>query len=273
MKQETGRAQARNTLPPFELFEANLLRPTVFIHGNMASSRWWRPSLEIIKEKNLGTAKAILADWRGYGKSLTPDNIGDLHPAKLATDYVKILKTLKSSSSDFQKFNIVGHSAGGLISLFCLLEAPELFSKALLLNPVGATGLKVTAEKLKSFSLMKDNKEHFEKVMATTIHNVDCQNPLFKEIIKESFKASDLNWKGVPEAFSQIDITSKLHQIHNFVHVIHGEYDTILPIEDSRQLAQLLPNAHFSELKGAGHSPNIEIPEIIAKEVVSLDNF
>jgi pimeloyl-ACP methyl ester carboxylesterase len=47
--------------------------------------------------------------------------------------------------------------------------------------------------------------------------------------------------------------------------ILHGKADAIVPIEVSRELAELIPNAELLELEGSGHVPTMTRPdEVVA---------
>src|SRR3990167_7665774 len=79
----------------YEIIENVLPFDTLFIHGNLASNRWWYPALGAWKGKNsVLPRRAILAEWRGCGKSDAPYSDDDLEMSHLANDYADLLKTL-----------------------------------------------------------------------------------------------------------------------------------------------------------------------------------
>jgi pimeloyl-ACP methyl ester carboxylesterase len=47
--------------------------------------------------------------------------------------------------------------------------------------------------------------------------------------------------------------------------VLHGQYDAILPLESSKELAKTLPEGRFELLSDQGHSCNIENPELFVQ--------
>jgi pimeloyl-ACP methyl ester carboxylesterase len=54
------------------------------------------------------------------------------------------------------------------------------------------------------------------------------------------------------------------------VAVIHGVEDKIVPLERARQMAELTPNAKFTELKNAGHASPLEAPDEVAAALSDL---
>jgi len=246
----------------FDIHSAILPMDTVFIHGNLASNTWWEPSIEIwnqTKKPNY-EGRAILGEWRGCGKSDAPNSESDLHPATIADDYIEALQKL-----GVKKACLIGHSTGGLIALFALMKAPELFDRALLLDPVSAKGVQFDNSMYDAFTQMSQDREFCSAVMNGTIHGNDPSHPRFQRLVDEAQLATRQLGHGVLNSLKDIDITDKLASVQHPVLVLHGEHDGVLPMEGSVELAKGLPNARFMELKDQGHSTNLENPALFVK--------
>ena len=237
---------------------------TIFLHGNLASNTWWEPSLEIWKKsaKPGLEGRFIAAEWRGYGKSDPPKSEEELPPAALAEDYIQLCDKL-----GIKKACLVGHSTGGLIALFAMLKAPNLFERAVLLDPVGATGVQFGPEMYAAFTQMSEDRAVTEAVMNGTIHGNDMKSPLFQRIVDDTFGAAKINWHGVPKMLHITDISKDLGKIRHPVLVLHGQHDPIIPVESSQILAAGLPNASLDILKDQGHSANVENPALFVAKV------
>jgi pimeloyl-ACP methyl ester carboxylesterase len=73
---------------------------------------------------------------------------------------------------------------------------------------------------------------------------------------------------------SPSDVRNELNQINVDVLVISGEYDNVVPLEDSETIASLLPNATFVMIEDCGHMPHEERPDEFMDVVsVWLDTF
>ena len=241
---------------------ANVLpNQTLFIHGNLASNRWWQPSFEILKtqgRKKGYQGTAWLAEWRGCGKSSRNLSAEDLNMNLLAEQYVELIEDLTNNSND--KFDLVGHSTGGLIALIALQRAPHLFRRAVLLDPVAPKGFQLSDEMLQAFEAMRQDRSQCEMVMAATIHNVKKDSSLFQSIVDDAFAVDPKVWTGVPQALQTTSFMDKLNQIQHPILVMHGEVDPILPKEDSQALAKALAQGTYLEVQGHGHSLNVEDP-------------
>jgi 3-oxoadipate enol-lactonase len=237
---------------------------TVFMHGNLASNAWWRPALEIWKQqaKPGAEGRLIMGEWRGCGKSDAPQTEADLHPSVLADDYIKALRQM-----GIKKACIVGHSTGGLIALYAMMKAPDLFDRAFLLDPVAATGVQFEKPMFDAFTQMSQDRNFCATIMGATIHGNDPANPLFETLVDDAYNIAKINWHGVPKALYNVNILNELGTIEHPVLVAHGEFDTLLPKEKSVEMAERLANGRFVELTGHGHSTNVENPQLFVQTV------
>lgn len=94
--------------------------PTIFLHGNTASSKMFHSILPLYQEK----FSVILIDFLGHGKS---DRLKKF-PADLwfdeAMQVIQLIKALK-----YQKVNLIGTSGGALVAINVALERPDLVNK------------------------------------------------------------------------------------------------------------------------------------------------
>lgn len=237
---------------------------TIFLHGNLASNTWWEPTLTLWKQaaKPGLEGRAIAAEWRGCGKSQAPEKEEQLHPSALADDYIQLCAKL-----GVKKACLVGHSTGGIIALYAMLKAPQLFDRAVLLDSVGATGVQFGPEMYAAFTQMSQNRAVCEMVMNGTIHGNDSKSPLFQRIVDDTFATAKINWHGVPKMLHVTNISADLAKIQQRILVLHGEHDPVIPVDSSRVLAAGLPNAKLDILANQGHSTNVENPALFVAKV------
>lgn len=253
----------------YEIFPNLVPQTTLFIHGNLASNRWWMPTVEILKKENNSSnqGQVICAEFRGCGLSEAPRSDADVSMDAFATDCIDLIRSLKLS----QPINLVGHSTGGLIAALMLAKAPELFSKAFLLDPVGAEGVKFNTEMIQAFEAMKVDKNLTAVVIGSTIYNNDASAAFFNEIIVEdAFKGVKAVGHLVLQALDGLDVRETLKHVKHPVKVVHGEFDNLLSKDESEKLAQVLPRGEFEVLPGCGHCANIENPKLFVK---TFSNF
>lgn len=253
----------------YEKIDGILPESTLFIHGNLASNRWWYPTEEIYRIKSKGKSlqgSMILAEFKGCGKSPVPTSQDEVDMHKFADEYIQLVKKLNVGP-----VHLVGHSTGGLIAAIMMAKEPQLFKRAVLLDPVGAKGIQFDESMLGAFAAMKNDKQLVATVLASTIYNCDQQSDFFKKIVVEdAFHAVQTVGVMVLRALDGLDVQDELKKIRNQVLVLHGEHDLLLPQEESKAMATLIKNARFEVIKGRGHCLNAESP---AHFVSIIDDF
>lgn len=231
-----------------------------FIHGNLASNRWWMPAEDVWKKQAQGknfTGSLIYGEFRGCGKSTAPKSLEDVGMQLFAADFISKIRSLNRPP-----MHVVGHSTGGLIASLMLAQAPELFKKAVLLDPVGAQGITFDRSMIAAFEQMKTDRNLTSAVIGSTIHNNNSQSDFFQQVVVEdAFHAVKSVGHWVLEALDGLDVRGELADVKHPVLVLHGEHDKLLPLADSKALAQLLPNGKFAVVPDQGHCANVENPQ------------
>ncbi|MFZ4404464.1 MAG: alpha/beta fold hydrolase [Pseudobdellovibrionaceae bacterium] len=256
----------------YEVFENTLPQTTFFIHGNLCSSRWWYPALESLKSvfaisKKIHQQPMICANFRGCGQSTAPKSLQEVSMSVFADDFIGLIESLNIS----EKVNLVGHSTGGLIAALMMAKKPELFNKAVLLDPVGAKGVKFDESMISAFEQMKVDKDLVGIIMGSTIYQNDPSTEFFKKtVVEDAFSAVKSVGHWVLKALDGFDGRSEISKVQNPTLVLHGEYDFLLPMQDSQDLAAQMKNAHFEVVKNQGHCANVENPQNFAQ---ILDRF
>ena len=252
----------------YDLFPNLSPTTTLFIHGNLASNRWWMPTVEALKKQQSTSGpkelkgSVICAEFRGCGGSSVPKSDDEVTMKNFANDFVQMVRSMKLAP-----INLVGHSTGGLIAAMMLAEAPELFNKAFLLDPVGAEGVKFDSAMIQAFDAMKVDKNLTGVVIGSTILNNNAESSFFKEIIVEdAFKSVKAVGHLVLKALDGLDVRESLKSVKNPVMVVHGDQDVLLPKEASEKLAGYFANGRFETLPGCGHCGNVEKPELFVKK-------
>ena len=236
----------------------------LFIHGNLASNEWWIPTIEQMRmdsSEDMG-GTVVCADWRGYGKSKGLETKEDIDFQTYADDYIRLIEDREMKNVD-----VVGHSTGGMIAMMAIVKRPDLFRSCFFLDTVGPTGLNPelpTEAVLAHFEKMSQDKDYAKMVMAATIEGVDVNSPMFKELFEITWNCDPVCWKGVPDVLcNDIDFSEEVEKNWNLPSmIVHGEKDVVLPLKDSQELCESLPNSQFKALKDQGHSCNIENPKL-----------
>ncbi len=228
----------------------------LFIHGNLASARWWKPTLEHWPQSS-GSGSLLTADWRGCGRNPDWHSDRQFTIQDLAQDFFELLDRER-----LDKVQIVGHSLGGLIALQMMILQPERFTKSVLLDPVGAEGVVFDDSMYEAFRQMALNRDLTRTVILSTILNADeaLSQQMAEEFADDAFKAVKGIGSSVLEILKSINLSDDARSVQTPTLILHGQQDMIIPLKDSEKLASLMPSAKLEILNGVGHCWNVENP-------------
>jgi pimeloyl-ACP methyl ester carboxylesterase len=234
----------------------------VFLNGNLATNRWWIPTVEHLHSMAPGPQKKgrlILIELPGCGDSAPLEK--DLNTVEIANQYLELLKSL-----NVEKTSIIGHSTGGLIAAMMMSKKPEMFDRALLLDPVGPQGITFENSVLEKYEEMKTNRTMTAMIIGFTINNCDMGSAFFNDVIvTDTQKAVQNVGARMILALRDKTFEAELTNFKTPTTVLFGEKDVLLPKAHAQALASMNPNGKFVVVPGIGHCMNIENPRLMAE--------
>ena len=233
--------------------------PMVLLHGFPLDHHLWDEVLPLLEDR----FDLIVPDLRGFGNSTmidAPHSMDDY-----ASDIASLLDHL-----NIQKAAVVGHSMGGYVALAFARLYPER---------VSGLGL-VSSQVLPD---APDRKEGRYKSAADVEANgigsvVEAMAPKFTADEKLQAHARESMQRQRPAAYigalkamaERADSTPLLSSFDFPVVIVHGDSDSLIPIDRAREVKQALPQAHLAEIPGVGHMPMLEAKEKTAEALRSL---
>jgi len=244
--------------------------PLVLLHGFPLDHHLWDEVVPLLED----TFDVIVPDLRGFGNSTmidAPHRMDDY-----ASDIAGLLDDL-----NIQKAAIVGHSMGGYVALAFARLYPE---RVLGLGLVSSQVLADTPER------KEGRYKSAEDVSANGIGSVvEAMTPKFTNDAKlQSYARASMErqqpaayisaLKAMAERVDSTDLLSSLRDgfasqdgAFRFpVVIIHGDTDSLIPIDRAREMKAALPQAHLVEIRGAGHMPMMEAKEETAEALKRL---
>jgi pimeloyl-[acyl-carrier protein] methyl ester esterase len=94
-------------------------------------------------------------------------------------------------------------------------------------------------------------------------HAVRVAHKLRTVLFTHPLPAQDVLEAGL-EILRTCDLRESLSSIQQPALVIHGEHDAVTPCAAGRALSELLPNAAFHSIAGAGHAPFVTAADTVA---------
>lgn len=218
----------------------------VLVHGAGGNHMHWPAEL-----RRLPDAVVYSLDLPGHGKS---DG-----PARAAIgEYMEALRAFVDALG-LARFVLVGHSMGGAIALeYALRHGPRLAGLALVgtagrlhVTPQILAGLRTdfarTVELLAAQSYAEDADPARLRLFVRRLREVGA------DVLYADFVACD-----------RFDRLADLHRVSTPTLVLCGAADRMTPVDDSRTLAERIPDAQLAVLPAAGHMVMLERPAEVA---------
>lgn len=245
--------------------------PLVLISG-FASGAWiWYKQIEELA-KNF---KVITFDPRGVGQTKisaeTPVSI-----EAIADDTAKLLEEL-----EIEKTNLLGASFGGFIAQEFAIKYPEKLKKLILACTSfgGANHVAPDMEVLASFAPQPEANS-FERVrrfmLPAFTKEFATQNPDEIEkvcALREANDVPDAVYLQQLAAATTFDTEKRLSKIKAETLILTGDRDLVVPTQNSKNIAKMIPDSQLKIVEGGSHMFFIEkadeFNEIVKKFVLS----
>jgi len=126
----------------------------VLLHGKNFSGYYWERIAKDLLKRNY---RIIIPDQIGFGKSSKPDSY-QYSFGQLALNTKTLLGAL-----NVNKFDIVGHSMGGMLAVTFSVNYPKMVNKLILINPIGL-------ENYGKYVEFKDVNFFYQRELAKTLN-------------------------------------------------------------------------------------------------------
>ena len=241
------------------------------MHGLTRNSADFEPIVdELVK-----THRVITADQRGRGRSAYDPNPDNYNPAVYVADMFSLLDSLK-----LDKVILFGTSMGGLMATMMKATQPERFS-ALIINDICADINPAGLERIMSYVGTQEaitdwdaGIAEIKRLNAGIFPNLDEDGWLafaqrifiespdgglefdYDPAIHKPLKANEEN-AAPPDLWPVFQAAGSTP-----VMLIHGELSDLLVEEGVNKFKDLVPNLKYVKVKGVGHAPILDEPEV-----------
>jgi pimeloyl-ACP methyl ester carboxylesterase len=248
----------------------------VLLHGKNFSGYYWeKVAKDLLKKKY----RVLIPDQIGFGKSSKPDYY-QYSFGQLALNTKSLLDDL-----NIKKFDLVGHSMGGMLATTFAVNYPASVNKLILINPIGL-------ENYGKYVEFKDVNFFYKRELATTLdkarsyqsknyYDGKWSSEYEKLLIPLKGMLAGKDWEVVAwnnaltygPIFSE-NIVSRFSQIKNETFLIIGTRDKTGPGRGwlkegvTRKLGEykdlgkstkaMIKDSVLIELDGVGHMPHYE---------------
>jgi pyruvate dehydrogenase E2 component (dihydrolipoamide acetyltransferase) len=236
--------------------------PLVLFHGFTADSQSWAPL-----EKALGPQQSLIRiDLPGHGKSPRRRIAGFAELARM------VVEAFDEATREHDKVHLLGHSLGGALALALADIRGRKLASLSLISPAGL-GPEVDADALSG--IVRANRAEslapwLRRLTATPDGISDDYARAAMAPRKDpAMRAAqaDMTAALFPDGVQAFDLRPALQRIEAPTQILWGRQDHILPYRHA-----LAADGDFAIhlLKGAGHIPQIECPDRVARIVQRL---
>jgi pimeloyl-ACP methyl ester carboxylesterase len=240
--------------------------PLLCVMGLSADTLAWMLQLPAFS----ATHRTVIFDNRDVGQSSMAD--GPYETADMAQDTLALADALELDS-----FDLVGVSMGGAIAQEIALAAPQRVRTLTLAVTFPAGGAwarklsEVWAERVTKIS----REGHVDELMLLNFSEAFYENAetvawVRGMMLQHPHPQSPEAFIRQLEACGRHDARERLRSLDVPTHVIGGEYDILVPVWKSRELAELIPGAKLTVLPQSPHGANVERAEEFNSSVLGF---
>lgn len=261
---------------PIHVREVGRGTPVVLIHGNFASSAWWKP---VMDHRRPGWW-LIAPDLPGCGRSAAPATREGYALDRVAAGLSAAVDVLRVGD-----FHLVGHSLGAAVALCLALAHPARVKTLTLVAPApldGIAGLRRGRNRL-GWSLRMWNprsparmrwleasmhgaralgtyRRHVETAVADQLSPSRVDRRTFQALANGAVRQSSTATIGYLQALAAFDLRAKVARLGVETSIIWGAEDRVVPRESVDEMAAALANATLDVWAGFGHALQVEDP-------------
>ena len=226
--------------------------PLVLVHGFLGSSKMWEPQINFFKDY----FRVIVPDLPGFGKSNKAKSHNNIQT--IANLLLECLEEKK-----IYKFNLLGHSMGGMIVQEIAKKAGEKISKLICYStgPIGEMPGRFETVDQSRENLKKKGLEVTVKNIAMTWFVKGEDAKYFNICIEAGKQASMETADNALVAFKNWNGVDSLKNIKTDTLIIWGDQDKSYNLEQVQTLEKNITNSKLVIIKNCAHNVHLERPE------------
>lgn len=258
------------------LYEGGAGRACVLLHGGGMDSA--RLSWGLVWERMADHVRVLAPDFPGYGDT----SLGAVPPT--LEGYRQWLAELLDALR-LERVVLVGRSLGGGVALRLARDAPERVAGLVLCAPYGVSPrspggrcgyllVRLPGVNALSWALMRSSDATTRWTLRTLLHRNSPTPELVAEVRKlaakphaarawSSFQHDEMTWSGPRTYYHE-----QLATVRCPGTLLSGEHDGLVPPDDVRAAAELMPDGRFSSVTGAGHWLPRDAPNDVLESVL-----
>ncbi len=241
--------------------------PIVLIHCFSCAINWWDGMVPLLERDH----RVITLDLLGHGGSEKPGS--GYTPPNQATVVAEALKRLDVSDA-----TVVGHSLGGSVTVALSEQDPELVGRAVIIdmppdNSYGdlgfIAGLAFQPVLGPALWRIKPDLSVRDGLGVAFAPGYDVPDAFVEDVKRMTYTSYDESPSGVDDYLDEEPLDQRMAASGQPLMVLMGAEEQVID-DPERALGQYessVPTAQTRLVAGAGHSPNVERPALVAKLV------
>ena len=225
-------------------------QPLVMIHGWGMHSGVWQPLIKRLSQKYM----LYLVDLPGMGNSRP---IEPYHLYNLADEVAEVIPGVS---------DVVGWSLGGLVAQRIALNQPDRIRRLILVSTTPCFVSKAGWDSgidPGDFEVFADKVNHDYKATMLQFLTLQCMQAKDRRAtirqLRQSFETRSTPTQSTLQRALHVllesDLREEIPDIRKPTLLIHGDRDTLTPVQAAHWMMQQLPIAYLRVLSGAAHAP------------------
>jgi pimeloyl-ACP methyl ester carboxylesterase len=231
--------------------------PLVLVHGYTGDISDWVRQVEVFAASH----RVLVMDHRGHGRSGAPADRGSYTVERMASDVEALAAQL-----GLDRYHLVGHSLGGMVAQEIALRSERRLLSLTLEDTVHdfAIGRSESVRRVFGARLRLAEEQGMAAVARLPAPPRPPHHPR-ERFEQERARLARMSLEGYVGGWQALcgwpGSRGRAHAIRTPTLVIHGELDALV-VAGSRWLAGAIPGARLEVVPEAGHSPQLERPEL-----------
>jgi pimeloyl-ACP methyl ester carboxylesterase len=244
--------------------------PFLLLHGFTFNAWTWQPILDVFAAHG----RAVAYDQVPYGLSAKPLRAEWNGPNPYSKEAAIAQAVGFMDALGLERAVLVGNSSGGTLALEVALAHPERVSALILVAPWVYVTRPTLPEALASLPQMRRLSLLIARKLGENGSLMDLSYADPSAITEERRERFQIHTRiaGWDSAWGEllalslsapVTVSEHLAEVQVPVLVVSGQEDRLVPVEDSRRVAEQLPDATFVIIPGCGHVPQEECPDAL----------
>lgn len=242
--------------------------PLVLLRGWGRSIRHWL-GFDQLMAKDF---RVITIDARGIGRSALPVSWG-LTTETMACDVLAVLDYLQIPEA-----HVLGVSLGGMVALSFAKLFPQRTKSVIAANSSfrGSGALRMSPAAFRTVAVGAMNRKSLPQLLSHVLVSSGFDEGLRKNLVKEWQAIDATEHLDINVAFKQLLAAARFGGKSYFKNIstpallIQGADDLFVPAKNTTVLHELMPNAKYVILPGAGHEPSLDQPESFQQAILQF---